>query len=175
MSKILHFSIQISIQLFCCTNENKVHLLTTYTLLQSPVLAKCLAFPKAMQCSFSVFLVARCQGNMFCPFVQQQLTTACVTWDRVILYFAQSSDCVCPKGRTPWKQHTSVWAEVVSRLTHMMSKPFYSSCKKKNTRCRTEARCKDELDWVIVYAELCVCVLDCRNMSETGVARFDGP
>lgn len=35
-----------------------------------------------------------CQGNMFCPFVQQQLAMACVAWNRVILCIVERSGCL---------------------------------------------------------------------------------
>lgn len=57
----------------------------------------------------------------------------CETWDSYSVLWralAVSVLTVWTLDRTLWNQSTSVWAEAVSRLSHMVSKPFCSSCRK---------------------------------------------
>lgn len=52
-----------------------------------------------------------------------------------ILCFVESACGLSPDCRDTGQnaleaKHMDVWAEVVCRLSHMVSKPFYSSCRK---------------------------------------------
>lgn len=89
-----------------------------------------LDFPRATQHSYFTAPLPRQHVLSLCP----------ASWPRRVLHgtvilclwraLAVSAPTVWTQDRTLWKQ--SVRAGAVSQLSHMASKPFYSSCGEKN-------------------------------------------
>lgn len=147
-----------------CWYGRKRHLLHCQSRLQYVLIDK-LDFPRAAQHSYFSGVLPRQHVLSLCPAtVNRGMCNMGKLFSVLLRALAVSVLTVWTQDRTLWKHSSAVWAEAVSRLCHMVSKPFYGSYRKKKSVTALKQMCEAGSDWVVVCAELhvsaCVCVCE---------------